>query len=152
MHLNLFNQLQKNNAMFFIKLISIIVLSFVLTLFLPWYMPFVVCFVVGLLLSNHKGNNFIAGLLGVGLFWFVYAFYLDINNQHVLSSKIALLFSDKLHTDITSGVLVMVTTFLGAILGGLSAMAGAMISDDASKRKFKRGLREKRPKLNLKYK
>lgn len=136
--------------MFFIKLISIIILSFIATLFLPWYMPFIICFLVGLLLSNYKGNNFIAGLFGVGLFWLGYTLFLDISNEHILSSKIATLFSESLKTEISSGVLVMITTFLGVILGGLSAMAGAMISDDARKRKFKRGLREKRPKLNLK--
>lgn len=135
--------------MFFIKLFSIMLLSFVATLFLPWYTPFIICFLVGLILSNHKGNNFIAGLLGIGLFWLAYALFLDISNEHILSSKIANLFSESLQTEISSGVLVMITTFLGALLGGLSAMAGAMISDDSRKRKFKRGLREKRPKLNL---
>lgn len=137
--------------MFFIKLFSILIVSFIATLFLPWYTPFIVCFLVGLIFSNHKGNNFIAGLFGVGIFWLGYSLFLDISNEHLLSSKIAALFSDKLKTDITSGVLVMITTFLGALLGGLSAMAGAMITDDAHQRKFKRGLREKRPKLNLKY-
>ncbi len=136
--------------MFFIKLFSIMLLSFVATLFLHWYTPFIICFVVGLILSNEKGNNFIAGLLGIGLFWLGYALFLDISNEHILSSKIANLFSESLNTEISSGVLVMITGFLGALLGGLSAMAGAMISDNARKRKFKRGLREKRPKLNLK--
>ncbi len=136
--------------MFFIKLFSIMLLSFVATLFLPWYTPFIICFLVGLILSNYKGNNFIAGFLGIGIFWLGYALFLDISNEHILSSKIANLFSESLKTVISSGVLVMITAFLGALLGGLSAMAGAMISDDARKRKFKRGLREKRPKLNLK--
>lgn len=136
--------------MFFIKLFSIMLLSFVATLFLPWYTPFIICFLVGLILSNFEGNNFIAGFLGIGIFWLGYALILDISNERILSSKIANLFSESLHTVISSGVLVMIRAFLGALLGGLSAMAGAMISDDARKRKFKRGLREKRPKLNLK--
>ena len=121
--------------MFLVKLSIITILSFVLTLFLPWYTPFIVCFLVGFILSNKKGNNFLAGLLGIAIFWFGYALFLDIKNNHVLSNKVAVLFSDNLHTQITSGVLLMVTTFLGALLGGLSAMAGAMIMDDGSRRR-----------------
>ena len=123
--------------MFIIKLSIIAILSFILTLFLPWYIPFIVCFLTGIILSNKPGNNFLAGLLGVGLFWLCYTLFLDIRNEHILSSKVAQLFSDSLQTQITTGVLVMATTFLGAVLGGLSAMAGALIMDDGSRRKRK---------------
>lgn len=121
--------------MFLIKLAIISILSFVLTFYLPWYTPFIVCFITGFILSNKPGNNFLAGLLGISIFWLSYTLFLDINNNHLLSSKIAQLFSEKLSTEITSAVLVMITTFLGAILGGLSAMAGAMIMDNGSRRK-----------------
>jgi hypothetical protein len=121
--------------MFLIKLAIISILSFVLTFYLPWYTPFIVCFITGFILSNKPGNNFLAGLLGIAIFWLSYTLFLDINNNHLLSSKIAQLFSEKLSTEITSAVLVMVTAFLGALLGGLSAMAGAMIMDNGSRRK-----------------
>ncbi|HRH58617.1 MAG TPA: hypothetical protein PLS10_13280, partial [Chitinophagales bacterium] len=76
-------------------------MSFILTFFLPWYIPFIICFITGIVLSNKPGNNFIAGLLGVGLFWLIYALVLDIKNEHLLSTKIAQLFSDSLQTSIT---------------------------------------------------
>ncbi len=121
--------------MFLVKLAIIAILSLVLTFFLPWYTPFIICFLTGLILSNKPGNNFLAGLLGIALFWLSYALFLDIKNDHVMSTKIADLFSEKLQTEITGAVLIMITTFLGAILGGLSAMAGAMIIDDGSRKK-----------------
>jgi Na+/phosphate symporter len=123
-------------------------LSFILTLFLPWYTPFIICFLVGIIFSNKRGNNFLAGLLGIGLFWLSYALFQDLKNDHVLSSKIAVLFSESLNTQITSSVLLMVTTFLGALLGGLSTMAGAMIMDDGSRRKRK-AVKTGSYKLNL---
>jgi hypothetical protein len=135
--------------MFLVKVIIIAVLSFIITLFLPWYGVAIAAFIVGLVLSNKPGNNFLAGFFGVGLFWLAYALFLDIQNQHILSSKIALLFSDNLGTDITSGVLVMVTTFLGALLGALSCMAGAMIMDDGSRMRRKRAIKSGNYKLNL---
>lgn len=135
--------------MFPIKILLIIVLSFLLTLFLPWYGVAIAAFITGLVLSNKEGNNFITGFFGVGFFWFAYALFLDIKNEHVLSSKIALLFSDSLGADITSGVLVMVTTFLGALIGGLSCAAGAMLMDDGSRMRRKRAIKSGNYKLNL---
>ena len=123
--------------MFIVKLLIILILSFALSFFLPWYTPFIICFLTGLILSNKPGNNFLAGLLGVGLFWLFYALFLDIKNDYVLSTKVANLFADSLKTQITGAVLLMVTTFLGAILGGLSSMAGALLIDNGSRRKRK---------------
>ena len=136
--------------MFIQKILTIAILSFLLTFFLPWYTPFLVAFLTGVLLSNKPGNNFLAGLIGIGLFWLSYALFLDIKNEHLLSGKMALLFSEKLSTEITGGVLVMVTTFLGAILGGLSAMAGAMIMDDGSRSRLRRAVRNGRYTLKMK--
>lgn len=136
--------------MFFMKFGLIVILSFLLTLFLPWYTPFIICFLTGIIFSNKPGNNFLSGLLGIGLLWLCYALYLDFANKHVLSSKIAQLFSSSLNTEITVGVLVMVTTFLGALLGGLSCMAGAMIADDGSRNRMRKAVKGGRYKLKLK--
>lgn len=136
--------------MFLVKVFSILLLSFLLTLFMPWYTPFIICFMTGLILSNKPGNNFLAGLLAVGIFWLVYALVLDIRNEHILSSKIALLFSQSLKTDITGGVLLMITTFLGALLGGLSCMAGAMIIDDGSRKRLRKAVKSGSYRLKLK--
>lgn len=136
--------------MFLIKVLIIAILSFILTLFLPWYTPFIICFIVGFILSNKPGNNFFAGLLGVGLFWFGYALFLDIRNDHVLSNKIAQLFSDSLQTQITSSVLLLITSLLGALLGGLSSMAGAMLMDDGSRGRLRRAVKNRRYTLKMK--
>lgn len=135
--------------MFFVKLLTIIILSTILTLFLPWYTPFIICFLVGLALSNRPGNNFLAGLLGVGIFWFGYALFLDVKNEHVLSNKVAELFSDSLKTEITGGVLLMLTTFLGALLGGLCTMAGAMITDNGERGRTRKAVKTKKYSLKL---
>lgn len=136
--------------MFFIKVLIIAILSFLLTFFLPWYIPFIVAFLTGIILSNKPGNNFISGFFGVGLFWLGYALFLDIRNDHVLSAKIAALFSDSLKTDISVGILLLVTTLLGALLGGLSAMAGAMIVDDGSRARLRKAVKSGRYTLKMK--
>ena len=135
--------------MFLVKVIIIAVLSFILTLFLPWYGVAIAAFIIGLVFSNKPGNNFLAGFFGVGLFWLAYALFLDIRNQHILSSKIATLFSENIGTEITTGVLIMVTSFLGALLGALSCMAGAMIMDDGSRMRRRRAIKRGNYKLKL---
>ena len=135
--------------MFFVKLLTIIILSTILTLFLFFYTPYIICFLVGLVLSNRPGNNFLAGLLGVGIFWFGYALFLDVKNEHVLSNKVAELFSDSLKTEITGGVLLMLTTFLGALLGGLCTMAGAMITDNGERGRTRKAVKKKKYSLKL---
>lgn len=121
--------------MFLIKMISILVLSFLLTLFLPWWGVALAAFATGLALSNKPGNNFLAGLLGVGLFWLGYALYIDLRDDHHFSGMVARLFSDGLGTTISSGVLITITAILGGLIGGLSAMAGAMILDNGVRHK-----------------
>ena len=118
--------------MFLVKVIIIAVLSFILTLFLPWYGVAIAAFITGLVFSNKPGNNFLAGFFGVGL-----------------SSKIATLFSENIGTEITTGVLIMVTTFLGALLGALSSMVGAMIMDDGSRMRRRRAIKRGNYKLKL---
>jgi len=109
-----------------------------------------VAFLTGITFSNKPGNNYLAGLLGVGLFWLSYALFLDIRNEHLLSGKVAALFSDSLGTQITGGVLLMITTFLGGLLGGLSAMSGAMIMDDGSRARLRKAVKSGRYTLKMK--
>lgn len=135
--------------MFTVKVLIIGILSFILTLFLPWYTVAVVAFFTGVFLSNKPGNNFLAGFFGVGLFWLAYTLYLDIFNDHVLSTKIAALFAKNLGSAITSPVMIIVTTLLGGILGGLASFSGALIMDDGSKARLRKAVKNGRYTLKI---
>lgn len=135
--------------MIIIKILTIAVLSFLLTLFLPWYGVAIAAFITGLALSNKPGNNFLSGFAGVGIFWFLYALILDIRNDHILSARIALLFSENLKTDISGMLLLLVTTLLGALIGGLSCMCGAMLMDDGSRKRLRKAVKSGRYTLKI---
>jgi hypothetical protein len=49
-------------------------------------------FVVGYFGAEKPWQAFVAGFCAVFLVWFGYAFYIDHNNNHLLSSKIIQLF------------------------------------------------------------
>jgi hypothetical protein len=61
-------------------------------------------------------------VLGIGLLWLGWALWADMANDHILSSKMAALF--KLPNYI---LFIVVTVFVGALVGGLSALSGALV-------------------------
>ncbi|HPA35868.1 MAG TPA: hypothetical protein PLA16_05850 [Chitinophagales bacterium] len=136
--------------MFLVKLLVVAIVALFLPFVAPWYSPFIACFIIGIILSNKPGNNFLAGFLGVGLVWLGYTLWLDIRNQHYLSSRIAQLFSNSLQTDISYGLLILITFLLGALLGGLSTMAGAMLVDDGSRKRLRKAVKSGSYRLKLK--
>ena len=61
--------------------------------------------------------------MGIFLLWFVVAFWIDTTNDNILSHKIAQLFP----LGGSSMLLIFVTAFIGALVGGLAAMSGASL-------------------------
>lgn len=107
---------------FLLSVILIALLSAVAEYLLPWWSIAVVCFVVALLIREKKVFTFWAGFCGIAIFWLIVALWHDIPNEHILSSKMAVLF----HLP-GSWLFMMVTVLIGAVIGGLSALAGAMV-------------------------
>ncbi len=132
-----------------IKILSIALLSFLLTLFLPWYTITLVAFGIGMLFSNRPGNNFLAGCLGIGIFWLISILIADIRNEHILSNKVALLFSENLKTTISGPTLIIISTLIGALLGGLSSLSGGLIMDDGSRARIRKAIKNGRYTLKI---
>ena len=105
-------------------------LSFIAGLFLPWWSIAPIAFLVALLLGLGVGRSFLAGFLGVFLLWAVLALWIDIKNNSVLSSKMAQLFP----LGGSSILLILVTAFVGALVGGFAAMAGGSLRPAAGRR------------------
>jgi hypothetical protein len=90
---------------------------------LPWWSCAVVSFLVSLLMRQGGGRSFFMGFLGVGLLWFIAAMLHDMGNEHILSTRMATLFKLPGH-----GLFLLVTVMVGALIGGLAAWAGALLS------------------------
>jgi hypothetical protein len=98
-------------------------LSFLAGLYLPWWSIAIVSFIVTLCIRQSIGIGFLSGFLGVFLLWTILSFWIDLNNDHILSSKIARIFP----LGGSSALLIIVTAFTGAIVGGFAGMAGSSI-------------------------
>ncbi len=98
-------------------------ISFIAGLFLSWWSIAVVAFVVALLLPQSITKGFLAGFLGIFLLWAILAFWIDVKNEHILSQKIAQLFS----LGDSSFLLILITALIGALVGGFAAMSGSSL-------------------------
>ncbi len=90
--------------------------------FMPWWSLAAVCFLAALFIKQGKGRSFLMGFTGIGSYWLAVAMWKDAANEHILSSRMAALF----HLP-NYGLFILVTVVIGALVGGLSALSGAML-------------------------
>ncbi len=89
---------------------------------LPWWTIAVVPAIVHIWRPTSYGSAFIQSCLAVGLLWFGYALYIQINSQGAMSDRMAQVFS------LPNGyVLLGISTIVGALVAGTSGMAGYSI-------------------------
>ena len=98
-------------------------LSFLLGMFLPWWTIAIAAFIAAIIFNQTLGKAFLAGFTGVFLLWAIIALVIDLQNESVLSYKIAQLFP----LGGSSILLIMVTALIGGLVGGFAAMAGAAL-------------------------
>jgi hypothetical protein len=108
---------------FLLTTLLIFLLSFIAGLYLPWWSIAIVAFVAALLMQPKIGFGFLAGFIGIFLLWASIALWIDVNNESILSRKVALLFP----LGGSSVLLILVTALAGGLVGGFAAMAGSSI-------------------------
>ena len=108
---------------FIISTVLIALLSFCGGLFLPWWGFALVAFAVSALIPQSPATSFFCGFLGLFLLWGGLAWFLDAANNSILSSKVAMI----LPLRGSSLLLLLVTAFVGALVGGGAALSGSYL-------------------------
>ena len=90
---------------------------------LPWWSFVVTNLIIAIALPIKPIQSFLAGALGVGALWAGLAFGIDMANNHILSSKVAQI----LPLGGSYITLIIVTAFVGALLGGLASLTGSFV-------------------------
>jgi hypothetical protein len=90
---------------------------------LPWWSFVVTNLMIAIALPIKPLQSFFAGALGVGALWAGLAFGIDMANNHILSSKVAQI----LPLGGSYIALIIVTAFVGALLGGLASLTGSFV-------------------------
>lgn len=105
----------------FLSILILILLSFIAEHFFVWWSIAIVSFFVGLLSNLSPGKAFLAGFLGIAIFWLIMVLCKDIPNNHILSQRMAMVF--KLPNYF---LFILVTVVIGGLVGGFAAWSGGL--------------------------
>lgn len=108
---------------FLVAFILTALLSYAAGFYLPWWSIAVAAFIVAVAIPQKPWKAFVCAFVALFVLWVGLALYIDMENQHILSMKIAeLLFKSHSHALIMS-----VTGLVAALVGGFAALSGAYL-------------------------
>ncbi len=99
-------------------IVCVALVSAVGACFLPWWVVALVAFGISFIIKMRPGTSFLAGFIGVSLFWLAAALLCDIPNNHILSTRVANIFHLSDYR-----LLITIISIFGGLIGGLSAWA-----------------------------
>lgn len=108
---------------FFIAFLLTALLAFIAGLWTPWWMIVVISFLVAMLIHQRPWKAMLAGFLAIFALWGTLAQWMDSENNSILSSKIA----EILPLSGNSFLLILVTAFIGGLVGALGALTGSYL-------------------------
>lgn len=100
-----------------LQIVVLIVLSFVLQYFLPWWTVALACAGVGYVFQSRPWVSFLLGFAAVGMLWWGMAFWIDIQTQSVLTTKI---------NQLLPLPALVLTALVGGLVGGFATLTGAL--------------------------
>lgn len=107
-----------------LNFLATILLAVILSLFFPWWSVMIAAFVTALFFSLQRAAVFFVPFLAIFLFWSLYACWLGISNDFILSKKIAIL----LPLGGQAFLLILVTGLIGGLAAGVAALFGKQCS------------------------
>ncbi len=108
---------------FFVSVVLIALLGFIGGLFLPWWTIAVAAFAVSALIPQRPPAAFFAGFLALFLLLGGMALEIDLANGGILSTRVAGVLP--LHE--SSWAIILVTAFIGALVGGGGALTASFL-------------------------
>ena len=98
----------------------IIILVVAVQLFSEWWLMAVVCYFVAAILGKTAWGVFFSAFFGVAFVWATKAFWADLQNEQILSNRIAELFGLTMGGD----WLFAIVAVIGGVIGAFAAISG----------------------------
>ncbi|MGN6493674.1 MAG: hypothetical protein ACTHLE_16855 [Agriterribacter sp.] len=108
---------------FLVSVLLIMLLSFVLSLYLPWWIIAVAAFGVSSFIIQKPYLAFTAGFVALLLLWGILAWYISLANNHILAHKIAVLVIQK----DSPATLIAITAIAGALVAGFASLTASFM-------------------------
>ena len=102
---------------------AILVLGAIAQLLFPWWVSAVVAFWVGFWIADSPGRSYLYGFASMLLMWSIFAGFQSSANGGLITTAFSNIFGGK----VSGGQLIMVTGFIGGLVGGFSAMSGTLL-------------------------
>lgn len=97
--------------------------------FSPWWGFAITSLLVAVLVHQKAGKAFLSGFLGIFLLWAGLAYWMDQQNNGILSHRIAQI----LPLNGNSLLLILVTGVVGGLVAGFAAMSGSFLRASSKK-------------------
>jgi glycerol uptake facilitator-like aquaporin len=107
---------------FILVLLLAAITSYFAVMVMPWWICMLLSFIIILLLPMKGGKSFLAAALGTAIAYVFMSIQTDMANEHILSSKMAMLFHLPSYV-----LMIVVTALIGAITSGLGAWMGSAL-------------------------
>lgn len=107
-----------------LNFIVTIILAYILSLVLPWWSVMIAATATALFIPLKKATVFFIPFFAILLFWFIYGYLLSSSNDFILAKRIAIL----LPLDGNPFVLLLVSSMVGGLAAGISAIFGKQLS------------------------
>ncbi|MCS3797541.1 hypothetical protein [Niastella sp. OAS944] len=117
---------------FGISILLTFTVSFAAGFYLPFWSAALVAFLVAVFIYQKPGMAYLTGFLSIFLLWGGLSWWIDAQNNNILSQKMASLFP----LGGNSLLLILITAIVGAIIGGLSALSGSFLRRYYDERKL----------------
>lgn len=108
---------------FIASLLLTALLAFAAGLFLSWWSIALVAFLVAVAIPQKPGSSFLSAFAGIFLLWAGLAWWIDQENQQILSHRIA----ELLPLNGSTTILILVTASIGGLVGGLAGLSGGFL-------------------------
>jgi hypothetical protein len=99
-----------------------LVLNYLLSLVFPWWSIAIGAGLIAVFVRQIPGMSLLSGFCGGFLHWFLVAVLIDSANNHILSQRIAGVFSLP-----QPFMMVLITAFAGGLVSGLSALTISLL-------------------------
>jgi len=106
---------------FLVSILLTALVAFALGIYLSWWSVALAAFGVAAFIRQRPGMAWLSGFLGIFLLWGGLALWIDMENQQILSKRIA----ELMMLGGSSIALVLVTAFIGSLVGGMAALTAS---------------------------
>ena len=89
----------------------------------PWWSFAITNIIVAIAIPQKPLISFVSGALSIGLLWACLSMIIDQSNHHILATKVATILPLKG----SYVLLILVTSIVGALVGGLSSLTGSFL-------------------------